>query len=145
MAAIRPMERIKKKWVDKASIAGPDYSWGVENPKKLWEEEAAKAEETYHKAITAPDIGKRFVGGVKRAGQSKYQEMAKRKGSTRYPEGITLGEPFYDEGFAPFRDEIERTELPPKLPKGDPGNIKRVSVIASALHAKKKALLGIKG
>ena len=143
MAAIRPMSVISKKWVGRASIAGPDYEYGVKNPKKIWEEETTKAKDTYKKAITAPDIDRRFEGGVKRAGQRKYLEMATKKGPTRFPEGVTIGEPFYESGFGPFRDEIEKTELPTRLPKGDPGNIVRVATIAKALHEKKKALMGV--
>lgn len=143
MPAVRPMSHIKKKWVDRAGVAGPEYEFGIKNPRKVWADEASKAQETYKKAITDPSVPARYKGGVEKTGQKKYVDMATRKGITRFPEGVTLGQPFFEEGFTPYRDEIEKTELPPKLPKGDPGNITRVSRLASAMHEKKKAILGV--
>jgi hypothetical protein len=43
----------------------------------------------------------------------------------------------YEKGFAPFRDEIEKTALPPRFPKRDPRNIARVSALNVALAKKK--------
>jgi len=43
----------------------------------------------------------------------------------------------YEKGFAPYRDEIEKTALPPRYPRRDPRNIQRVATIAAALGKKK--------
>jgi hypothetical protein len=51
-----------------------------------------------------------------------------------------VGSDDYEKGFAPYRDVIEQTALPPRFPKRDPRNIQRVSAIATALAKKKTGM-----
>ena len=140
MAAIRPLDVIAKKWTTVTPLRAEEYKFGIENPKKNWEEEAVKANDTYVKAVTAAAQAGRYAGGIKKAGLRKWQDRATKKGPGRFSEGVMIAGPDYEEGFAPFHAEIERVDLPPKRPKGDPGNINRCAVIAKALHEKKLAL-----
>jgi len=78
-----------------------------------------------------------FAKGISKAGSVKWQARALQKGPGRFAEGVMVGGDDYEKGFAPFRDEIEKTVLPPRFPKRDPRNIQRVSTIATALGKKK--------
>jgi len=140
MPAIRTIDSIADKWKRVTPLRAQDYAIGVANPKKDWAIEATKANDVYVRAVTAAAQGGRYAGGVRRAGTAKWQERAKAKGPTRFSEGVLMAGTDYQEGFAPFHDVIAKTEIPPKLPTGDPGNIQRVMVIAKALHDKKVAL-----
>ena len=142
MPAIRSIDKIAEKWATVTPQRAPQYSDGVKNPKKDWAKEATAAEERYKAAVTAAANEGRYGKGVKRAGTEKWQNMAAKKGPSRYAEGVMVAKPNYQSGFAPFAEEIAKTELPPRGPKGDPANINRVAAIAKALHEKKKALLG---
>lgn len=142
MPAVKPLDRISQKWARVASVSQQEYEDGVRNPRKSWATETAKAESAYEKGVQQAISKKRFSGGVKAAGDSRWQENAIAKGPQRWAQGINLGTEAYERGFAPFRAVIEGVNLPPRGPKGDPGNINRVAVIAKALHEKKTALQG---
>jgi hypothetical protein len=75
--------------------------------------------------------------GIVKAGTAKWQDRAIKKGPGRFAEGVMIGGDDYGKGFAPYRDEIEKTVLPPRFPKRDPRNIQRVATIALALGKKK--------
>jgi len=78
-----------------------------------------------------------YAKGITKAGSAKWQQRATTKGPGRFAEGVMIGSDDYEKGFAPYRDEIEKTVLPPRYPKRDPRNINRVSAIAQALAKKK--------
>jgi len=137
MPKVKPIGTIGEKWSRVTPARAGEYRSGVEHPVRDWAEEAVAAEDRYVRGVTEAANAGRFGKGVSEAGTVKWQHGAIKKGPSRFAEGVAIARPDYEKGFSPFRDEIERTDLPPKGPKGDPGNIQRVAVIAAALHAKK--------
>ena len=137
MANVKSMSRISEKWKRVASGAGAEYEEGVRNPRADWAEETSKAEGTYEQGIQSSIGRKAFGKGVKKAGTSKWQENAIRKGPGRFAEGVSLAQSAYEEGFAPYREVLARTALPARGPKGDPKNLMRVAIVAKALHDEK--------
>jgi hypothetical protein len=144
MAEIKDLNKIVEKWVRVAPTRTTDYSEGIAAPRRDWGQAAAAAETTWSTAIQTAITQKRFSAGVKKAGTQKWQERAMELGTRRWPEGISVAKDDYSREFAPFYEEIKRTPLPPKYPKGDPRNIDRVKKIAEALHAKKIGMLATK-
>jgi len=142
MALIRPISDIAEKWQRVTPQRADDYKKGVESPLRDWEKNASAAEGAWEEGVQQAAADKRFGKGVKKAGTGKWQRKARDLGVPRWPQGIRVARPDYEAGFAPFRDEIEKTVLPPKGPKGDPRNYDRVRAIADALHKKKLSLLG---
>lgn len=140
MPAIKPLDFISSKWKRVTALSAESYKEGVENPKTDWAKATADAEENYNKGVQAAIQQKRFGKGVRKAGTSKWQAGAVNKGTTRWPEGIRLSGTAYADGFAPFRETILSTTLPPRGPKGDPKNIDRVRIMADALHKKRLQL-----
>lgn len=137
MPAIRPAREIAEKWRRVVPGRTEDYRRGVEAPKQDWETAAKAAEDRYREGVTAAAAEGRFSAGVSKAGTAKWKKRATELGPRRWSEGVTVAAPDYERGFAPYRDVIERTELPPRYPKGDPRNIERVAKIAAALHEQK--------
>ena len=137
MPAIRPASEIAEKWARVTPGRSADYSAGIEKPKKSWAEAAAAAEEAYEGGVQQAISEKRYGKGVREAGDEKWKRKARELGTTRWGPGIAAAKPDYEKGFAPFRDVIERTVLPPRRPKGDPSNIDRVRILAAALHEAK--------
>jgi hypothetical protein len=80
---------------------------------------------------------KRFEKGVQKAGDSTWQAGAINKGVDRFGQGVQMAQDKYTQGFAPYAQVIESTNLPPRFPKGDPRNLARVTAIALALRNKK--------
>lgn len=127
------------KWSQRASGAQGDYASGVQNPKEDWETATKKAEGSWKTAVTAAANAGRFGKGVTKAGNAKQVNNSLSKGVGRYAQGVAGAQGDYAAGVAPFLDIIQRTNLPPRGPKGDPANINRVAAIATALHAGKLA------
>jgi len=139
MAAIRPIDTIVDKFITVTPGRATQYKQGVENPLRDWEQNAIAAEETYKRGVTEAANKGMYGKGVKKAGTRKWQKGASQKGPTRFSEGVMLSKDAYRAGFAPYAEEIAKTELPPRGPKGDPNNIQRVAVIARALRERKLA------
>jgi len=137
MPKVRALTSVAEKWSRVTPTRSTDYKEGVENPKKDWATEAANAEDRFVRGVTEAANAGRYGMGVSKAGTKRWQERAMKKGPSRFAEGVAIARPDYERGWAPYRDVIERTELPPRGPKGDPGNIQRVAAMALALHQAK--------
>lgn len=142
MVAIRSTADSAAKYSRRAGSAGPEYEAGVRQPRKDWKTETKAAQARYEAGVQQAITDKRFGKGVDKAGTAKWQENAIAKGPGRYSEGVRLAENSYADAFAPFQAVIAGLTLPPRGPKGDPNNIKRVEVIAKALHDAKIARAG---
>jgi hypothetical protein len=128
---------IAEKWARVTPQRTADYEAGVRQPTKDWATQTANAEDSYSQGVQKAVQDKRFGKGVKAAGTSKWQEKAISKGTQRWGPGVSIAENDYESGFEPYRQEMEKVNLPPRFPKGDPRNIQRVAAIATALHKKK--------
>jgi hypothetical protein len=142
MAEIREISHIAQKWSRVTPQRRPDYEFGVSNPRRDWASAAAAADSTWKEAITAAAAAGRFGKGVTKAGTAKWKDRAMKKGPSRFAEGVIIGMPDFQKGFAPYAETIKATILPERFPKGDPRNISRVGAIADALHKKRMDLLG---
>lgn len=137
MAAIKSAADIAEKWKRVTPQRIEDYRKGVQNPRVDWATASKAAEGNWRDAVTAAAGRGAYGKGVSEAGTDKWKNKAALKGPGRFAEGVQLGEADYEKGFAPFRDIIERTTLPPRRPTGDPTNIERVRAIDTALRARK--------
>ncbi|KKM99114.1 hypothetical protein LCGC14_1151100 [marine sediment metagenome] len=142
MPPIKSLDRISKKWIEKASQAQGEYTEGIQNPKTDWMRATAAAETNYEQGVQKAIQNKRFGKGVAKSGSQKWQANSLAKGPSRWAEGIALSADEYQKGFSPFRDVIEKIVLPPRGPKGDPKNLQRVIILAKALHDAKLARTG---
>ena len=137
MAEIKSASRIKEKWTRVTPMRTEDYKLGIQSPRRDWEKSAIAAKESHKAAMMTAAAQDAFGKGIAKAGSAKWQTRALQKGPGRFAEGVMVGGDDYEKGFAPFRDEIEKTVLPPRFPKRDPRNLMRVSAIATALGKKK--------
>ncbi len=133
MAFIRSIEHIANKFATVTPGRTEDYRAGVENPRRDWATAAAAAEGAYESGVTQAIAKKKFGKGVKAAGTETWQRGAIEKGTARWGPGVTLAKDKYARGFAPFRDAIERVQLPPRFARRDPRNLERVKAIVNAL------------
>lgn len=137
MPAIRSAAEIAEKWARVTPGRSSDYAEGIAKPKKDWEAMAVAAADAWADGVTSAASEGRYAKGVKGAGTEKWRRKAQELGVSRWPSGVSAARDDYEHGFAPFRDIIERVQLPPRRPKGDPANIERVRLIAQALHQAK--------
>lgn len=137
MANIKDISTIANKWTRNASVAGPSYTEGVTSPRRPWAASTAAADDSRKAGLIAADGRDAFRKGVAKAGDSKWQENAKKLGASRYPQGVQNAQPDYATGFQPYHATIASTTLSPRGPKGSIENLNRVAQIANALHQKK--------
>jgi len=140
---VKPKADVIDKWVTEtpkrkdyyekyATIAGDD-----------WEAGAIAAEKAYKAGVTVTGIEKRFVGGIKRVGAAKYTRKVKAVGVERFGPGVEAAKPDYDVGVSPYLDELAVIDVPPRKPRGDPDNYRRVEAIGTALNRKRLAILAV--
>ncbi|MBA7624884.1 hypothetical protein ES703_32298 [subsurface metagenome] len=133
MIPMKSLDKIGKKYVDRAAVATDDYEDGIENPKKDWEKESLDAEDNYKTAIIASIARKARPAGIKKAGTKKWQDKAIAK-KGRWAPGISEAEEDYKAGYAPYRDVVGKVVLPEKYPAGDIRNYKRSQAVGEAQH-----------
>lgn len=139
MPVIKTASKIAEKWAKVTPQRSAEYEDGVRNPTKDWAKETAAANDAYKAGVTAAVAKDRFAKGVAKAGTEKWKRKATEVGPARFSQGVQVAQPDYEKGFAPYRETIEKTVLPPRFAKGDPRNVDRVRVMAAALaDAKRK-------
>lgn len=138
MAVIKSMSQIADKWAEVTPGRAKFYEDGVRTTAKDWAGNTAASESAYAAGVSDAVSRGAFSSGVSAAGTSKWREAALAK-KNRWGEGVRLGKANYTTGFAPFRAVIEGVTLPPRGPRGDPGNYARSEAIGSALTAARRA------
>ncbi len=133
MAEIKSMSRIKEKWTRVTPQRAEDYAIGVKNPKRPWDTSAVAAKESHKSAMQQAAANDSFAKGITKAGNAKWQSKAIAKGPGRFAEGVQIGGDDYEKGFAPAREVIEKTVLPPRFPRRDPRNNARTTTLNVAL------------
>lgn len=136
---VKDAGRSAQKWAERAGSASSDYADGIQNPKEDWARATNASANAWKAGINKAVTENRFSKGVTRAGSAKQIEKSLSKGVARYSQGVAVAQGDYQDGVAPYLEVIERTQLPPRGPKGDPNNLQRVAAIDTALHAAKNA------
>lgn len=131
MLNIKPIEQSADKFVRRASVAGPDYERGINNPRKPWDKATLDGENNYKVGVTAAANAGRFGKGVKKVGNQKWLKNAISKGVTRYPEGVAIAKDAWVTGFQPYQTAIANLTLPPRGPRGSAQNLQRVAIVAN--------------
>lgn len=126
-----------QKFVQRAQAAAGDYSKGVANAGPAWQANTAASADTWAAGVQGAISNGRFTKGVNNAGANKYSAAASGKGAQRYPQGVAVAGPAWQEATQPYLQTIAGLQLPPRRPKGDPGNLQRVQMVTQALRTKK--------
>lgn len=137
MAAVKSGAAVSEKWARVTPQRSEDYKLGVQNPRTPWAQAAGAASERYKTGVTESIARNGYQKGVAAAGDQKWAAKSLAKGPSRFAEGVSLSAPDYQAAVQPFLDVIAATQLPARFAKGDPRNIERVKVIATALRKKK--------
>lgn len=133
MPRIKSAAEIAAKWARVASTRQADYESGIRDPEVNWATAAGAARESYEQGVQESIARGAFQKGIERAGNDKWREKATRVGAGRWGPGVREAEGDMASGFEAFVDVIERTQLPPRGPRGDPRNLERAAIMARAL------------
>lgn len=135
---VKSVADIAAKWSRVSAQRDQDYKDGVSDPGVEWAKAAAAAEETYVAGVTEAAGRNAFSKGIVAAGDEKWRRKTVEIGTQRWSPGIRAAVQDFEKGFAPFREALERIELPPRAPRGDPRNLERVAAVARALAEVRK-------
>lgn len=130
------------KWIKRASTAGPDYASGVANPRRNWAESVRAAGGSWAQGVQKAVANDNYTKGATPQAQQNWQQRAQTLGQQRYAQGIQASKDRYETGFAPYRQAIESTTLPPRGPRGSVENYQRSIAMGEALHATKESRRG---
>lgn len=132
------------------SAAASAKKWAEVTParSRQWEDEikATSTDEYAAPAIAAAPIWEQAVmeaaardGYAKGVAENaeKWKRKALAVGTQRFGPGVRAAESDQAAGFAPYREVIAGLTLPPRGPRGAPGNYERVREVGEALHAKR--------
>ena len=142
MPPVKPLDRVARKWIDRASVAGAEYEAGVAAPKVPWDMAAAAANAIYVAEVTRAAQAGAFEAGVRAAGNAKWQSRARALGPGRFAEGVRVAEADFRARWGTIRQAIEAVTLPPKAPKGSPGQVARFTAMRDALITAGRAMRG---
>ncbi|MFQ5751669.1 MAG: hypothetical protein ACE5HI_06680 [bacterium] len=137
MAQIKNLNDSASKWARRAGSASREYTEGVSNPRRDWEQATKAGEKNYEKGVQDAISRNAFGKGVAEAGTQKWQDRSVELGSARYSSGVQASENEYEQGFAPYHQRLASINLPPRGSKGSPENLRRVEAVANALRAEK--------
>lgn len=137
MPKMKDVSAIAEKWARVTPGRVGEYQSGVQNPRTSWSGATANAEGSYKSGVEQAITQGRFKRGVMAAGDGKWMQNTLDKGPQRFSEGVAIAQPTFMEAFAPYASVIESTSLPPRFPRGDARNIKRVEAIANALNKRR--------
>lgn len=135
---VKPTDQVVKKWQTRASGAGPDYTLGINNPKRPQAQAAADAAGTWAAGVQAAVANGTYKANVL-AAQDKYIRNATSKGAARYPQGITAAVPDFTTKIDKVMSVLGTIDVPARMPKGDPANWQIPQAIGTALRAAKLA------
>jgi len=136
---MKSSQEVAAKWARVTPGRTSEYSAGIANPRVSWSGATVAAADNWKAGVTAAMGNGSFERGVKAAGDSTWQQNAASIGPGRFAEGVANGQAAFEQGFAPFAQVLTSTTLPPRFPKGDPRNLKRVEAITVALRKRKTA------
>lgn len=131
---VKSADAAAKKWAARAGAAGGDYANGVQSTQKDWAGATSASAGAWATGVQTAAASGAFAKGVNAAGTNKWKAKASGVGAQRYPQGVAAAQPFYQSGIGPVLQTLSAITLPPRGPKGDPGNLQRVAVIDAALR-----------
>ena len=134
---VKPIGDIAKKFVRNAQTAAPDYTEGVRAAGGDWEANTAAGAQNFATGVQQAIADGRFERGVREAGAAKFVTKATTLGAARFGPGVAAAEGEFTRGAAPYLQTIAGLTLPPRRPKGDPGNMERANAVAQALRRQK--------
>lgn len=135
-------EATAKKWGEVTPGRATYYETNTPLGAAKWEANTIKAGSTFQAAVSAADMVKKFVGGIKKAGAAKFSRKVTSVGVGRFGPGVSAAISDMQSGVDPFLSTLAAIEIPDRGPRGSPANYAIVQKVGDPLHAKRLSLLG---
>jgi hypothetical protein len=139
MAGNRQLDltKLAAKYAARAGGAGQYYIDGVNNTTLSQSGNAIAAKDRWAQGVAIAVQNDLFAKGLTKSGDQKWKANAAGKGGQRFASGAQAAAPSWAAGFAPSAQILDNIQLPPRMPRGDPGNAARSQIVQQALHAQR--------
>jgi len=135
----KPLADIAEKYVRVTQGRAQDYSAGIgRTPPDKWSTRTAASTAAWNAGVQQAAAENRFALGVDGKGP-KWQRKALNVGAQRFGPGVAAAKDDYSAGFAPYEGILKGLTLPPRGPRGDPGNLQRVAQVDVALNQARRS------
>lgn len=115
---VKEVARWRDKYERRAAVATDDYKFGVENPARSPTDAAIAARKTLEAKMAAKETWDKWEAARKFAGDEGWRKGALEKGVDRYPIGVRVGLPKYEDFANKFKAHLEKkVEDIHKMPK----------------------------
>lgn len=125
------------KFARNAQGATADYVSGAQARAGKFAANSVAGVDNWQQAVTAAGVKERLRRALQKAGAAKFSEGVATKGQVRYGPGVQAGLGDYQTNVAPFLQRLASLTLPPRRPRGDPGNYARSQAVGQALNAQR--------
>lgn len=139
---VRPVSESAKKFTQRAGAARGDYAAGVAGAGARWQAGAEASEEAHRQGVQEALNDGRFVKGIRKAGQKKYQDNATKLGPDRFVTGVANAEQSYAAAVQPYQAALASATLPVRGARGSAANASRVTAVMDVMRATRRAQLG---
>jgi len=134
---------VAKKWAEVTPGRQAYYEAGAKAAGADWETNTVNGAAAFKAGVTAGNIEKMFVGGVKKAGAAKYTRKITDVGVSRFSQGVGAATADMQAGVEPYLATIAALTLPARQPRGSTANLQRVGMIANELNKKRLSLRAV--
>lgn len=134
---VKDLSKLKVKYANRAQGASQDYINGVQTTTKSQSGNAIAAKDRWAQGVAQAAANDLFKKGLEKSGDAKWKANAAGKGGQRFASGAAAGQDAWAAGFQASADVLNNLSLPPRMPRGDPGNQARSTAVQQALHAKR--------
>jgi len=135
-------DKVATKWGDVTPGRSTYYEQNTPAAAAKFEANAIKAGPTFQVAVSAADMVKKFVGGIKKAGAAKFARKVTSVGVGRFGPGVSAAIGDMQTGVDPYLATLAAIDVPDRGPRGSAANYAIVQKVGDPLHAKRLALLG---
>lgn len=134
-----PASTAATKWQRNAGLAGSSYLAGAQGTTKDQSAAAIAAKSNWQAGLTAAFSAGSFEKGLQRSGKQGWINGIQQKGEANYTQGVgaAASASKYSTNSGRFDAARGAAASSPRGPKGSPGNLQRVALVANAEHAAK--------
>lgn len=134
---IKSAQQIARKWAEVTPQRARQWDEGIRaTGTDEYVAPAVAAAPTWEQGVQEAAARGAYAKGVE-AKAEKWKRKAIAVGGQRFGPGVRAAEGDQASGFAPYREVIAAQTLPPRGPRGAPGNYDRVRQVGEALHNKR--------
>ena len=142
---VKSLAETQRKWGEVTPARSQEYGVNAAAAGSRWEQATLGAAANYGAAVRAGNIEARQSAGVRRAGAAKYSRKIRDVGAGRFGSGVAAAVTDFGAAVSPYLQAIAGVDLPPRRPRGDPGNYQRVNAVGTTLLQRRLAAVSAGG